>query len=126
MGSFSTSSAAPRTAGPQVAEARDRILEAGTRLLADRGLDAINTNVIARAAGVGVGTFYSQFEDKHAFHRAVVARGLELASVVQDDTPHVVDVREAMRALDDLGQVPIGLLVLALLVVLAPERDGLF
>jgi AcrR family transcriptional regulator len=52
---------------------RDRILEAGTRLIAEQGVESVNSNVIARAAAVGVGTFYAHFPDKHALHREAVA-----------------------------------------------------
>jgi AcrR family transcriptional regulator len=57
--------------------ARARLVEAGTRLIAERGIEGVNTNVVARAAKLGVGTFYNHFEDKHALHRAVVMRGFE-------------------------------------------------
>jgi AcrR family transcriptional regulator len=53
--------------------ALDRLIQAGTRLLSEVGLEAINTNSVARAASVGVGTFYNHFPDKHALHRAVVS-----------------------------------------------------
>jgi len=59
------------------AVARDRLIESATALLAEFGVEAVNSNRIARAAGVGVGTFYGQFEDKHALHRAVVLRAYE-------------------------------------------------
>ena len=70
---------APRTGTRRAvtSSARERLLEAGTRLIAERGIEAVNTNVIARAAGVGVGTFYAQFEDKHALHRSAVVRALD-------------------------------------------------
>lgn len=58
--------------------ARERILRRGCELMADRGLEAVNTNSIARAAGVGVGTFYRHFEDKHALLRACLAEGLDV------------------------------------------------
>lgn len=45
--------------------------------MADRGLEGVNSNTLARAAGVGVGTFYRHFEDKYSFLRAAVARGLD-------------------------------------------------
>jgi AcrR family transcriptional regulator len=45
-------------------------------MLASRGLAAINTNSIARAAGVGVGTFYTHFPDKFALHGELLALGL--------------------------------------------------
>jgi len=56
---------------------RSKLVQAGTELIAERGIDGVNTNVIARRAGVGVGTFYVHFEDKQALHRAAVMRGLE-------------------------------------------------
>ena len=45
--------------------------------MADRGLEGVNTNSIARAAGVGVGTFYRHFEDKYALLKTCVAEGLD-------------------------------------------------
>jgi len=63
----------PRTAP----DARRRLLEAGLRLLDQRGLDGINTNQVARAAGVGVGTYYAHFRDKQDLVRQVVLQGLE-------------------------------------------------
>jgi AcrR family transcriptional regulator len=59
------------------AEARQKLLDAGASLFAEQGVEAVNSNVIARAAGVGVGTFYANFEDKHALHRAVVLSGID-------------------------------------------------
>ena len=57
--------------------ARAKLLVAGATLLAQHGLEGANSNQIAKAAGVGVGTFYSHFEDKHALHRAIVGRVFE-------------------------------------------------
>jgi AcrR family transcriptional regulator len=45
-------------------------------MLASRGLGQVNTNSIARAAGVGVGTFYAHFEDKFSLYRELMALGL--------------------------------------------------
>ncbi len=73
---------------PTQGAARDRLIEAGTRLIAEHGIDAVNTNVIARAARVGVGTFYSQFDDKHELHRSAVVRALEgLQSALASTSP---------------------------------------
>lgn len=55
---------------------RQKLIIGGTKLLSERGLDAVNTNSLAQAAGVGVGTFYVHFEDKHDFYRAAVAEAL--------------------------------------------------
>jgi len=58
-------------------ESREKLLLVGTQLMAERGVEGVNSNTMARAAGVGVGTFYRHFEDKYALLRAVVGRGLE-------------------------------------------------
>ena len=56
---------------------RRRLLEAATRRFADAGYDGVNSNQIARDAGVGVGTFYIHFQDKFDIHQAVVLDTLE-------------------------------------------------
>lgn len=58
--------------------ARARLLAAGAEMIAARGLGDVNTNTIARKAGVGIGTFYACFEDKAALHRELMALGLAL------------------------------------------------
>jgi AcrR family transcriptional regulator len=67
----------PTRGTPKPDAARARLLEAGTRLIAERGVESVNSNVIARAAGVGVGTFYNHFPDKHALHRAAVTQAVD-------------------------------------------------
>ena len=62
----------------EASPSRERILTAGAEMLASRGLGDVNTNTIARAAGVGVGTFYAHFDDKFALHRELATRGLAL------------------------------------------------
>jgi len=59
------------------ADVRRSLLDSATRLLAARGFDGVNSNEIARAAGVGVGTFYLHFDDKSEVHQAVVLDTLE-------------------------------------------------
>lgn len=98
-------------------DAREKLLVAGTRLIADHGIDAINTNVIARAARVGVGTFYAHFDDKHALHRAVVTRALEVVRRSLADAHQAV----ADRSLPE--QVRAGV---EALVELADARPDLF
>jgi AcrR family transcriptional regulator len=48
---------------------RDRLLEAGTRLLAKGSLDEVSVAQIAREAGCSVGVFYFRFQDKDAYFR---------------------------------------------------------
>jgi AcrR family transcriptional regulator len=92
------------------ANSRERLLEEGTRLVAERGIEAINTNVIARAARVGVGTFYNHFNDKYALHRAVLGRGLDAVRNALADAHRRVDgqpidqqVRAGVTALVDVA-----------------------
>jgi len=73
MDSSNTIQAMPR---PRLEDARDRLLDAGLELLARHGPGQVNTNAIARRAGVGVGTFYVHFADKHALLRALQLRTL--------------------------------------------------
>lgn len=108
---------APTTARPTPSQtpadagAREKLLEEGTRLVAERGIESINTNVIARAARVGVGTFYNHFGDKYAFHRAVVGRGLDAVRTALadahrrvEDQPIADQVRAGVTALVDVAQ----------------------
>ena len=69
--------AARKNLSPSSKRAYERLLQAGTELMAREGLDGVNTNTIARAAQVGVGTFYQHFADKFALHRAIVQKALE-------------------------------------------------
>lgn len=73
--------------------------------MVEHGLEAVNTNSIARSAGVGVGTFYRHFEDKHALLRVCLAQGLEalqadlLAAQAATASEDVVEqVRASLRA----------------------------
>jgi AcrR family transcriptional regulator len=89
---------------------RISLIEAAEALIGASGLDAINSNQIAKAAGVGVGTFYSHFEDKSALLRAITLLAWEqlgqamaaTSSAGQDDaagmTRAVVDYATANPA----------------------------
>ncbi|MEU8798447.1 TetR/AcrR family transcriptional regulator [Spirillospora sp. NPDC048819] len=52
----------------------ERILDAATRVLAERGYDGASTNRIARAAGVSNGSLYQYFPNKDAIVVAVLDR----------------------------------------------------
>jgi len=90
--------------------ARDRLLVAATRLLAERGVAGVNTNEIARAAGAGVGTFYAHFGDKQQALRAIVLRGLDAltrrvdASDPGPGAPLAERVRSTVEAAVDLAR----------------------
>jgi AcrR family transcriptional regulator len=48
------------------------ILEAAAHILEERGIAGTNTNLIARRAGVSVGSLYQFFPDKHAIFAALI------------------------------------------------------
>lgn len=52
----------------------EQILDATAGLLEDKGLEGINTNAIARAAGINVATLYQYFPNKHAVLLALFKR----------------------------------------------------
>lgn len=52
----------------------DAILEAATRLFAEGGLDAVNTNRIAELAGVSIGSLYQYFPSKQAILGELIDR----------------------------------------------------
>ncbi len=56
---------------------RRRLIDAATALFAEAGSLAVNSNMIARRAEVGVGTFYQHFADKREVQQAVVLDALE-------------------------------------------------
>src|SRR3974390_3467406 len=55
---------------------RDRLLNAGQKLIAKHAVDALSVADIARAANCSVGSFYLRFRDKDAFVLALIAQYL--------------------------------------------------
>ena len=55
----------------------EAIFEATARILQKDGIDALNTNAIARLAGVSIGTLYQYFADKKAILIALARRELD-------------------------------------------------
>ncbi len=53
---------------------REQILEAATRVFAEKGFRRATTREVARAAGVSEGTIYNYFEDKDALLMAILER----------------------------------------------------
>lgn len=67
--------AAPRRRIPKQKRSRelvDRILTAAGELFAERGYAEINTNLVAKHAGVSVGSLYQFFSDKDEIDRKSV------------------------------------------------------
>lgn len=55
----------------------ERMLDAGAELLEEVGYDELTTTLIAKRAGVAVGSLYQFFPDKRAVVRALTHRNLE-------------------------------------------------
>jgi AcrR family transcriptional regulator len=120
-----------RPTQPRARATFDALLDATAHLLAERGLGAVNTNAVARQAGVTPPTLYRYFRDKEALLSALAERflgaeeswleGLEalgdptrplpeaaatlLRSYAEasDAFPAIVPLRAAMRALPHLA-----------------------
>ena len=58
-------------------QARERLLETGTRLLAAGGFDAVSIAQIATEAGCSVGAFYQRFQNKQAYFEFLLDRVID-------------------------------------------------
>ena len=97
-------------ARPRIEDAHPRLLSAGLSLFARLGSERVNTNAIARAARVGIGTFYSHFPDKYALLREIQTRtlaGLQRArgeAVSEAGPDPALQVESAIRAAVDFAE----------------------
>ncbi|MCG3170291.1 MAG: hypothetical protein CALGDGBN_01830 [Pseudomonadales bacterium] len=66
-------------------ERAQRILDVTAALLDDVGFDALTTILIARAAGISVGTLYHYFPNKHAIMCALAERWLREVEASLDE-----------------------------------------
>jgi AcrR family transcriptional regulator len=85
--------ARPRSEGK-----RNAILDAATRLFAERGLTAAPTSKISKLAGVAEGTLFTYFKTKddliNALYREIK---LELADAMMSDFPRKKNIRTKLR-----------------------------
>ncbi len=85
-------------ARPRSEDKRNAILEAATRLFAERGLTAAPTSEISKQAGVAEGTLFTYFKTKddliNALYREIK---LELADAMMSDFPRKKNVRTRLR-----------------------------
>src|SRR3979411_3420983 len=85
-------------ARPKSEDKRNAILDAATRLFAERGLAAAPTSEISRQAGVAEGTLFTYFETKddliNALYREIK---LELADAMMSDFPRKKNVRTKLK-----------------------------
>jgi AcrR family transcriptional regulator len=85
-------------ARPRSEDKRNAILDAATRLFAERGLTAAPTSEISEQAGVAEGTLFTYFKTKDDLINALY-RGLklELADAMMSDFPRKKNVRIRLR-----------------------------
>jgi AcrR family transcriptional regulator len=70
-------SSSERRRTPQQERSRvtvEAILHAGAQVFREAGFERASTNLIARVAGISVGSLYQYFPDKQAIARALIAR----------------------------------------------------
>lgn len=88
---------------PRLEDARSRILVAGLGLFATHGCERVNSNAIARAAGLGVGTFYLHFANKYAVLRELQLRTLE--GLREARARALLELDAAEGPIDDVARV---------------------
>ena len=85
-------------ARPKSEDKRNAILDAATRVFAERGLTAAPTSEISKQAGVAEGTLFTYFKTKddliNALYREIK---LELADAMMSDFPRRKNVRTRLR-----------------------------
>lgn len=84
----------PRVTASERLRTRERLVDAGTREFADRGLAGARFDEIAVAAGHGKGTIYNYFSGKESLFVAVVQRWCE--TLLQAVTSTTVSGRAAL------------------------------
>lgn len=89
-----SSSAAPLRRQPvqqRSAERVERMLDASAALIAEIGYDGLTTTLIAKRAGVAVGSLYQFFPDKRAVVQALTQRNLERFMAAVSEQVHAAD-----------------------------------
>ena len=85
-------------ARPKSEDKRNAILDAATRLFAERGLAAAPTSEISKLAGVAEGTLFTYFGTKDELINSLYRElKLELADAMMSDFPRKKNVRTRMR-----------------------------
>lgn len=77
----------------------DAIVDATARILADDGWQSVNTNAIAKRAGVSVGSVYEYFPDKQAILAVIIEQHLTEGEAMVADAANVLVGR---IAIDDI------------------------
>jgi len=79
MSSKQVSSSAAKTAKPRPTQGRalvtyNRLLDTAAKIITAEGLEGLNTNAVASAAGINVSTLYAYFTDKYALVAGLLER----------------------------------------------------
>jgi AcrR family transcriptional regulator len=105
----------------------EAILQAGARVLGNRGLDAFTTNEVAEVAGVSIGSLYQYFPDKLSLIDAIRRRHLDdVLSVLRQTEQGQKSLSQLATELVD-GMIKVHSIEPALHRVLldeAPRYDG--
>jgi TetR/AcrR family transcriptional regulator, transcriptional repressor for nem operon len=80
---------------------RDRIVQAATDLIAERGVAGVSTEDVRKAAGVSGSQLYHYFDSKQALIRAVITRQADAEPVPGRPIMGALDSLEALRAWAD-------------------------
>src|SRR5712675_1273665 len=89
-------------ARPKSENKRNAILDAATRVFAERGLTAAPTSEISRQAGVAEGTLFTYFKTKDELINALYREiKLELADAMMSDFPRKKNVRTKLQQVWD-------------------------
>ncbi|HAJ47690.1 MAG TPA: hypothetical protein DCL54_14035 [Alphaproteobacteria bacterium] len=117
------------SSGKRKGESRDRLLLAARRLFIERGYHATRPQDVARAAGVGHGTFYLHFADKKACFLAFVDEARqELRDFVSQKTSSAKGlegtIEAVLDAIYDYAESHPGVLATAMTDETVIGRDG--
>src|ERR1700732_1612937 len=83
---------------PKSEDKRNAILDAATRLFAERGLTAAPTSEISKQAGIAEGTLFTYFKTKDELVNALYRElKLELADAIMSDFPRKKNVGTRLR-----------------------------
>ncbi|OZG25725.1 TetR family transcriptional regulator [Williamsia sp. 1138] len=100
---------------------RDRLVEAGRILFADRGYD-VPLEAVAEAAGVGIATLYRNFPTRLDLKLAILADGLHRSRRTLDELLAQVD-EDPDGAMTRLTQMFVSLQLGALIPIIVRDQD---
>src|SRR5947199_9912207 len=78
--------------------ARERILEAASRLFREHGIAAVGLAKVMAEAGLTVGTFYTHFKSKEALLQETLLRSLDARHEELEQALHGADLKKVVRA----------------------------